>query len=115
MFTLGILNQLLDKDLTKGYNIAGTGEMNEDGTVGRIGGVEKKVVAADEDHMEIFFAPDDKITNAMLKVNPSVKSNYEAAVETAKKIKTDMKIVPVKTIDDALNYLEQLEPKEDIS
>ena len=40
MFTLEILNQLLDVDISKGYNIAGTGEMNEDGTVGRIGGVE---------------------------------------------------------------------------
>ncbi|RTQ95455.1 PDZ domain-containing protein [Lysinibacillus telephonicus] len=115
MFTLEILDQILDKDLTKGYNIAGTGEMNEDGTVGRIGGIEKKVVAANEDHIEIFFAPDDDITDAMLKVNPNVKSNYEAAVETAKKIGTNMEIVPVKTIDDALEYLEQLEPKEDVS
>lgn len=55
MFTLEILNQLLDEDLTKGYHIAGTGEMNEDGTVGRIGGIEKKVVAADEDGIEIFL------------------------------------------------------------
>ena len=51
-----------DEDLTKGYLIAGTGEMNEDGTVGRIGGIEKKVVAAHEDGMEVFFAPDDEIT-----------------------------------------------------
>ena len=29
----------------------------------------------------------------------------------AKKIGTKMKVVPVKTIDDALEYLENLEPK----
>ncbi|RHW40178.1 PDZ domain-containing protein [Lysinibacillus yapensis] len=111
MFTLEILNQLLEEDLTKGYSVAGTGQMFEDGTVGRIGGIEKKIVAADQDDVEIFFAPDDLITEGMLQANPDIQSNYEAAVETAKAINTDMKIIPVKTVDDALNYLEQLQPK----
>lgn len=111
MFTLEILNQLLDEDLTKGYKVAGTGEMYEDGTVGRIGGIEYKVVAADKDGMDIFFAPDDTITAKMLESNPDLVSNYEAAVKTAEKIGTKMKIVPVKTIDDALEYLQALEPK----
>ncbi len=111
MFTLGILNQLLEEDLTKGYLVAGTGEMYEDGTIGRIGGIEKKVVAAHEDGMEIFFAPDDEITEYMKEVNPTIQSNYEAAVQTAEKIGTKMKIVPVKTIDDALEYLEKLPEK----
>lgn len=111
MFTLEILNQLLDEDITKGYSIAGTGEMLENGSVGRIGGIEKKVVAAHKAGMEIFFAPDDEITEEKLKQNPNFKSNYEAAVETAKKIGTTMEIVPVKTIDDALDFLQQLQPK----
>lgn len=109
MFTLEILNQLLDEDITKGYKIAGTGEMLEDGTVGRIGGVEKKVVAAHKEGMAIFFAPDDEITDEMRQNNSSIRSNYDAAVETAKELGTTMKIVPVKTIDDALEYLEGLE------
>lgn len=113
MFTLEILDQLLDEDLTKGYKVAGTGEMFEDGTVGRIGGIDKKVVAADRDGMEIFFAPDDVITEEILQLNPGIKSNYQVAVETAKEIGTSMKIVPVKTVDDALKYLEQLTPKMD--
>ena len=111
MFTLEILNQLVDEDITKGYMVAGTGEMLENGSVGRIGGVEKKVVAAHKAGMEIFFAPDDEITDEKLKQNPNLKSNYEAASETAKKIGTTMKIVPVKTVDDALDYLQQLQPK----
>ena len=111
MFTLEILNQLLDEDISKGYTIAGTGEMNEDGTVGRIGGVEKKVVAADKAGMEIFFVPDDEITEQMKVNNPNIVSNYEAAAKTAKEIGTTMKIVPVKTIDDALNYLSTLQEK----
>lgn len=111
MFTLEILNQLIPEDLTKGYNIAGTGEMYTDGTVGRIGGIDYKVIAADRDGMEIFFAPDDEISSELKAKYPDLESNYATAVKTAKNIGTKMKIVPVKTIDDAIAYLEHLEPK----
>ncbi|MET3575855.1 SepM family pheromone-processing serine protease [Bhargavaea ullalensis] len=111
MFTLEIMDRLLDEDLTKGYKVGGTGEMNEDGTVGRIGGIDFKIMAADRDGIEIFFAPDDEITDAMRKFNPDIRTNYEEASETAKKIGTDMKVVPVKTVDDALEYLRELKQK----
>lgn len=112
MFTLEIMNQLLDEDLTKGYKIAGTGEMLEDGTVGRIGGADFKVVAADRQGVEIFFAPDDDLPEEVRAANPSIKTNYEEAVKMAEKLGTNMKIVPVKTVDDALSYLESLEEKK---
>ncbi len=111
MFTLEILNQLLDENLTKGYAIAGTGEMLIDGSVGRIGGIDYKVIAADRDGIEIFFAPDDEITAQMKAKYPELESNYTTAVKTAKDIGTKMKIVPVKTVDDAIAYLKQLQPK----
>ncbi|MEK5334060.1 MULTISPECIES: SepM family pheromone-processing serine protease [unclassified Lysinibacillus] len=111
MFTLEILNQLLEEDLTKGYAVAGTGEMLIDGSVGRIGGIDYKIIAADRDGMEIFFAPDDEISTEMKAKYPELESNYATAVKTAKDIGTKMKIVPVKTVDDAIAYLKQLEPK----
>ncbi len=111
MFTLEIMNRLIDTDIAKGYNIAGTGEMLVDGTVGRIGGADFKVIAAAKDGVEIFFAPDYEISEKDLEKNPNLLSNYEEAVKTAEKIGTTMKIVPVKTIDDALDYLDKLEPK----
>lgn len=111
MFTLELLNQLKDEDLTKGYKVAGTGEMSSTGEVGRIGGIDLKVVAADKAGMEVFFAPDDLLPAEVLKKNTSLRSNYEDARETAKRIGTKMKIVPVRTIDDALTYLENLESK----
>lgn len=111
MFTLELLNQLVDEDITKGYEIAGTGEMYEDGTVGRIGGIEKKVASANKKGVDIFFAPDDEITEAMLEVNPNIVSNYQVAKKTAQELESTMKIVPVKTVDDALNYLQQIQPK----
>ncbi|MGN7386918.1 SepM family pheromone-processing serine protease [Sporosarcina sp. SAFN-015] len=111
MFTLEIMNQLLDEDLTKGYNIAGTGEMLSDGTVGRIGGADFKIMAADREGVEIFFAPNDYLPDEVREKNPGILTNYEEAVKTAEKIGTKMKIVPVTTIDDALNYLKDLEEK----
>lgn len=111
MFTLEIMNQLLDEDLTKGRTIAGTGEMLADGTVGRIGGADFKVMAADREGVEIFFAPDDYLPDEVRKKNPGIMTNYEEAVKTAEKIGTKMEIVPVTTIDDALDYLKGLEEK----
>lgn len=111
MFTLEILNRLIDEDLTKGYNIAGTGEMLEDGTVGRIGGTDFKVMAASKDDVDIFFAPDDEVPEEVRAINPMIQSNYEEALQTAKEIGTSMKVVPVKTIDDALTYLEEIDSR----
>lgn len=111
MFTLELMNRLVDEDLTKGYNIAGTGEMLEDGSVGRIGGIDFKVMAADRQDIEIFFAPDDELPAEVKKKNPQLVSNYEEAKATAGQLGTSMQIVPVKTIDDALRFLEQLEQK----
>ncbi|GGB45032.1 PDZ domain-containing protein [Virgibacillus dakarensis] len=99
MFSLEIYDQLTKEDLTHGYQIAGTGEMDYEGNVGRIGGIDKKVIAADDEGCKIFFAPNE---------NGAPDSNYEVAKKTAEEIGTDMKIVPVDTFDDALQYLQNL-------
>lgn len=111
MFTLEIMNQLLEEDLTKGYRIAGTGEILQDGTVGRIGGVDLKVVAAAEEEVDFMFAPDDELSEEVLAKNPDLETNYQTAVRTATEANLDIEIVPVKTIQDALEYLEKLPPK----
>lgn len=112
MFTLEIIDQLTKGDLTKGYDIAGTGEMLETGEVGRIGGIDKKVIAANDAGVEIFFAPNDTLPAIVKKKNPGIQSNYQEALKEAKKLGTKMKIVPVKNVDDALNYLEKLPEKK---
>ena len=99
MFALEIYDQLTKEDLTKGFEIAGTGEIDFNGNVKRIGGIDKKVVAADREGCHIFFAPNE---------GGRKDSNYEEARKKAEEINTDMKIVPVDTFDDALNYLQNL-------
>lgn len=96
MFTMEIYNQLTDGDLTKGYQVAGTGTIDKDGKVGPIGGVQHKIVAADRKHAEIFFVP---------------KDNYAEAKAKADKIKTGMKLVPVNTLEDAIAYMNGLKAK----
>lgn len=105
MFSLEIYNQLVEEDIANGRKIAGTGTISPDGTVGRIGGIAQKVVAAHRAGAEIFLAPDDEISPELKKQVPGIMPNYEEAVKAAKDIGTKMKIVPVHTFDDALDYL----------
>jgi PDZ domain-containing protein len=104
MFTLETYSQLTGKDLRQGREIAGTGTINQDGTIGQIGGIDKKVATASKEGAKIFLAPDE--SKAEAKKNGDSSINYDEAVKAAKKLKTDMKIVPVKTIKDAVTYLE---------
>lgn len=103
MFSLEIYDQLTEEDLTAGQQIAGTGEVDYNGNVLRIGGIDKKVVAADKEDCSIFFAPNE---------NGAENSNYQEAKETADAIGTDMKIVPVDTFADALDYLQKGQNKK---
>lgn len=102
MFALEMYDQLVEEDLTKGYKIAGTGEIDFDGNVHRVGGVDKKIVAASRKGIEIFFVPFE---------NGKADSNYELAKRTAEALDTEMKIVPIDSFEEALAYLNQLEPK----
>lgn len=101
MFALEMYNQLTKGDVTKGYDIAGTGEIDYDGNVHPIGGIDKKIVAADKEGVTIFFAPNE---------NGKGHSNYEVAKATADAIDTDMKVVPIDSFSEALDYLEGLSP-----
>ncbi|MFA1818677.1 SepM family pheromone-processing serine protease [Virgibacillus oceani] len=105
MFSLEIYDQLTEADVTKGYAIAGTGEVDYEGNVYRVGGVDKKVVASDNKGIDIFFAPNE---------NGKVASNYHIALEKAEEIGTDMEIVPIDTVEEAISYLQDLETKNNL-
>ncbi|MXQ53244.1 SepM family pheromone-processing serine protease [Shimazuella alba] len=99
MFALEILNQLTPNDITKGYEIAGTGTISATGQVGQIGGIQHKVAAAMDKHATIFFVPKDIYEG---------DDNEAVAKRTAKELGADMKIVPVATLQEAINYLNKL-------
>ena len=108
MFTLELYNILTNSHLKNGKNIAGTGTIEPDGKVGRIGGIDKKLIAAIEAGATIFLAPDDEITDEMRAYDPTIKSNYEEVKEAAEKIGANIKIYPVKTLQDAIDILKSL-------
>ena len=110
MFSLEILNQLTPGDLTKGYRIAGTGTIDPEGNVCSIGGIRHKIVAADREKADIFFAPADR-KKGECNLAADVP-NATDAIDQAAKIGTKMKVVPVATLEEALRYLDGLPPKE---
>ena len=69
--------------------------------------VPKEVIDCHKEGAEIFFAPNNPVSKEEKKANPKAKSNYETAKEAAKQIHSKMKIVPVKTLQDAIDYLKK--------
>ena len=94
MTTLSIYDLLEEEDYTHGYTIAGTGTINSDGSVGEISGVKYKLKGAVKGKANIFFAPSG--------------DNYEEAIKLKEKYKYKIDIVEVKTFEDAVNYLKNI-------
>ena len=92
MYTLAIIDDLSPGDLTKGHVVAGTGTINADGTVGAIGGIRQKVVAAEAAGAEVMLVP---------------TANYQDALTAPRQ---SMKLVEIANIDDALTFLDSLDP-----
>lgn len=90
MFSLEVINQLTDDDITKGHLIAGTGTIDQDGNVGPIGGVRQKMFGAIDAGAEYVFVP---------------AGNYDEATEAAG---DHIGVIRVETIDDALTFLSEL-------
>jgi Lon-like protease len=64
MFALGILDAITDGDLTRGYYVAGTGTIAQDGSVGAVGGAAEKALAAEQDGAQLFLVPRDDFMEA---------------------------------------------------
>ena len=59
MFSLGIYDRLTPGSLTGNHEIAGTGTIDDSGTVGPIGGIRQKLNGAKDDGASYFLAPAD--------------------------------------------------------
>jgi PDZ domain-containing protein len=64
LFALSIVDKLTPGELNGGQSIAGTGEINEKGQVGPIGGIPFKMVAAREGGATTFLVPADNCVEA---------------------------------------------------
>lgn len=93
MFTLGIIQRLEHRDLTHGCKVAGTGTIDIAGKVGEIGGAKQKVIAARNAGARYFLVPD-------------VSGN----LNPARAHRGNVTVVPVKTLHQALTFLNHLKP-----
>ena len=73
-FTLGLLDELTPGDLTGGKEVAATGTISPDGTVGEIGGVEQKVTAVHRAHIPYFMVPAEDAPAAQKNAPSDVRS-----------------------------------------
>lgn len=93
MMSLSIYQSLIQKDLTNGLKIVGTGTIDEDGNVGSIGGIQYKLMGAEKAKADLFFVP--------------AGENYQDALKLKKDRNYKMKLVKIKTLDEAIQYLEE--------
>lgn len=90
VLALGIYSEITGTDILKGRNIAGTGTIDIDGTVGEIDGIKYKIAGAVRNKMDVVL------------VSPY---NYEEAKQVVKENNYNIEIVCVKTFEEAINYL----------
>lgn len=94
MFAMEIYEQLVGANLTHGQIVAGTGTISANGQVGAIGGIAQKVITVENAGAQIFFCP---------------QANYAKAKATATaRGYTHLRIVPVKTLQQAVSTLQHL-------
>lgn len=65
IFSLGVYDTLTPGALTGGAAVSGTGTIAEDGSVGPIGGIQQKIVAAEASGAELFFVPPGNCESAL--------------------------------------------------
>lgn len=93
MMSLYVYNSLIEEDITKGYDIAGTGTIELDGTVGEIDGVKYKILGAYKKGIRVFIVPEQ---------------NYEEAKKVVEENKLNLKVINVSTFDETINKLKEL-------
>ena len=92
MTALAIYNAITKQDITNGRKIAGTGEIDDEGNVGEIGGVTYKLQGAYNKHADVFLVPE---------------ANYNEAYSYKKKHDLDIEVVSISNFKEAINYLNQ--------
>jgi PDZ domain-containing protein len=90
MLTLGILDLVGDQDLTDGKVVAGTGTIDPKGSVGPIGGIQLKMVAAHDIGATMFLTPAQNCAEAKEAPQPGLT------------------LAKVSNLDDALTALRDL-------
>ncbi len=90
VFSLAIYDKITEGNLFGDEVVAGTGTMDPDGNVGAIGGVRQKLAGAEQDGATVFLLP-------------------RANCPDVGALSTDMRLVPVSTLKDAISALQLID------
>ena len=94
VMALAIYNSLIEEDITKGLTIVGTGTIDEEGNIGTIGGVKYKLKNAESEKADLFLVPKG--------------DNYKEAIKIKKEKNYNIKIIPIGTFDEAIEFLKNI-------
>lgn len=89
---LAIYNKLTATDITRGLKIVGTGTIEQDGTVGEIGGVEYKLKGAVKSKADVFIVP--------------TGDNYKEAKKLKEKYNYKIDLIEATTFEETLVKLD---------
>lgn len=96
IFTLGIIDTLTPGSMAQDRHIAGTGTISPDGTVGSIGGIELKMIAAKRSGAELFIGP------------------YANCADIEGNIPEGLKVLAVRDLSEALAGIEALTNNQEL-
>lgn len=97
MFALGIIDKLTPDSLAGGADVAGTGTIAADGSVGPIGGIVQKMYGAVDAGADWFLAPIDNCN------------------EVVGNVPGDLEVFAVATLDEAIGVLQTIADDGDLS
>ena len=97
MFALGMIDTLTPGELNGGANVAGTGTITADGTVGPIGGIRQKLWGAEGAGADYFLAPSDN------------------CAEVVGHVPDGLRVFSVATLDDAVDVLDAIAADDDLA
>jgi len=97
MFALGIIDKLTPGAIQGGADVAGTGTIDQTGTIGPIGGIRQKLTAASDAGVDWFLAP---------------AGNCD---EVTGNIPDGLNVFAVKTLDDSLAVLDAIRTDGDLA
>ncbi|KAA9110271.1 YlbL family protein [Microbacterium rhizomatis] len=86
MFALGIIDTLTPGELNGGQNVAGTGTITADGTVGPIGGIQQKLWGAKGAGAQWFLAPASNCDEVVGHVPPGLRVFSVATLSDSMKV-----------------------------
>lgn len=106
-FTLALVDELTEGELTGGRNIAVTGTIDLQGNVGPIGGLEQKVHAVQQHGVDVFLVPANQIE--LSEPDPDDPDDGICRMDCLVSAgKGEVEIIAVATLDDALAALVEL-------